>query len=99
VARLAATDELAFLGAGVPHPTAAVRRNPLRPAWLPISFFAGDEVAVVLNQEIWPSASAILRPTHETDITTARRLAEVLGVPLAYFYAENDDLADMIIAI
>jgi transcriptional regulator with XRE-family HTH domain len=33
---------------------------------------------------------------HETDITTARRLADVLGVPLAYFFAEEDDLADMI---
>ncbi|CNE29584.1 helix-turn-helix domain-containing protein [Yersinia pseudotuberculosis] len=30
---------------------------------------------------------------HEVDIDTAQRLADVLGVPLAYFYTRDDRLA------
>ena len=33
---------------------------------------------------------------HEADIGTAQRLACVLQVPLAYFYAEDDCLAEII---
>lgn len=33
---------------------------------------------------------------HEPDHGTARRLAKVLGLPLAYFYTEEDDLARII---
>jgi transcriptional regulator with XRE-family HTH domain len=35
---------------------------------------------------------------HVPDIQTARRLAEVLGVPAPYLYAEDDLLADWILA-
>ncbi len=35
---------------------------------------------------------------HETDLATAQRLADVLKVPLAYFYAGSEDLADLILA-
>lgn len=35
---------------------------------------------------------------HETDIRTAERLAQVLGMPLAYFYAHDDGLARLITA-
>lgn len=34
---------------------------------------------------------------HEADIGTAARLASVLAVPLAYLYAEDDQLARMIL--
>ncbi|MGL4858241.1 MAG: helix-turn-helix domain-containing protein [Enterobacteriaceae bacterium] len=34
---------------------------------------------------------------HEANITTACRLAEALNVPLAYFYAVEDELAKMIL--
>lgn len=34
---------------------------------------------------------------HEASIVTANRLAEALNVPLAYFYAEDDNLAKMIL--
>lgn len=34
---------------------------------------------------------------HEPDIGMTRRLASVLGVPLPYFYAEDDLMADMIL--
>lgn len=33
---------------------------------------------------------------HTVEPNTAQRLAQVLDVPLAYFYAETDDLADLI---
>lgn len=34
---------------------------------------------------------------HEPDYGTVQRLAEVLEVPTAYFYAENDLLAELIL--
>lgn len=34
---------------------------------------------------------------HAVEPNTAQRLADVLGVPLAYFYAENDLLAEAIV--
>lgn len=36
---------------------------------------------------------------HEPDYGTVQRLAEVLEVPTAYFYAENDLLADLILRL
>lgn len=35
---------------------------------------------------------------HQPDFDTAGRLASVLRVPLAYFFADDDRLADMILA-
>ena len=35
---------------------------------------------------------------HEPDVGMTRRLANVLGVPLPYLYAEDDLLAEMILA-
>ncbi|ECC9552471.1 XRE family transcriptional regulator [Salmonella enterica subsp. salamae] len=34
---------------------------------------------------------------HEPGMEIVQKLAEVLGVPLAYFYAEDDDLADLML--
>lgn len=34
---------------------------------------------------------------HQVDLDTAQRLAEVLEVPVAYFYAEDDGLAEVIV--
>jgi len=34
---------------------------------------------------------------HEADLETAGRLAQALVVPLAYFYADDDKLAEMIL--
>lgn len=33
---------------------------------------------------------------HQPDLQTLQRLAAVLGLPVAYFYAEDDDLARLI---
>jgi len=35
---------------------------------------------------------------HEPGMETVYKLAEVLGVPLAYFYTEDDDLAELMLA-
>ena len=37
--------------------------------------------------------------TSEPDFTTASKLAKELGVPLAYLLADNDALADIILAV
>lgn len=34
---------------------------------------------------------------HQPDYETLTRIAKVVDVPVAFFYAENDDLAEMII--
>ncbi|MFP1908159.1 helix-turn-helix domain-containing protein [Lonsdalea quercina] len=34
---------------------------------------------------------------HEANIVTASRLAQALDIPLAYFYADDDNLAKMIL--
>lgn len=36
------------------------------------------------------------RGKHAPDFLTAKHLAKVLGVPTAYFYAEDDNLAELI---
>jgi transcriptional regulator with XRE-family HTH domain len=36
------------------------------------------------------------RGKHEPDFSIAKRIADVLNVPAAYFYAVEDDLAQMI---
>ena len=33
---------------------------------------------------------------HKPDLLTARNLATVLGVPVAFFYADEDEIADLI---
>ncbi|SHE46531.1 Transcriptional regulator, contains XRE-family HTH domain [Lampropedia hyalina DSM 16112] len=37
------------------------------------------------------------RGKHSPDFGTVRRIAAVLNVPTAYFYAETDDLADLLL--
>lgn len=37
--------------------------------------------------------------THEPPVKTARRIAEVLGVPLAYLYCEDDETANLLLAL
>jgi transcriptional regulator with XRE-family HTH domain len=37
------------------------------------------------------------RGKHMPDISMVERLAEVLGVPRAYFYVDEDDIADLLV--
>jgi len=34
---------------------------------------------------------------HAPDFTTAKRLAEVLSIPVTYFYADDDEMAEFIL--
>lgn len=45
-----------------------------------------------------PRVNQYERGKHAPDFSTAERLAEVLGVPVPYFYAREDHLADWILA-
>lgn len=36
---------------------------------------------------------------HEPPLPTAKRIAEALGVPLMYFYCEDDDIAALLLAL
>jgi transcriptional regulator with XRE-family HTH domain len=37
------------------------------------------------------------RGKHMPDVSMVERLAEVLGVPQAYFYVDEDDIADLLV--
>ena len=49
-----------------------------------------------------PSASARMnnyeKGRHEPDFNMAKNIAEQLDVPVAYFYCENDEMAELILA-
>lgn len=44
-----------------------------------------------------PRINQYERGKHTPDYATTKRLAKVLGVPTPYLYAEEDDLAEMIL--
>lgn len=44
-----------------------------------------------------PRINRYEKGVHEADTETIQRLADVLDVPLAYFYAADDELADLIL--
>lgn len=57
------------------------------------------ELGVLANLDPFVASTRINRyeqGIHAPDEATARRLAQALGVPLAYLYAEDDRLARMI---
>ena len=37
--------------------------------------------------------------THEAPVRTARQIAEALGVPLAFLYCEDDEIANLLLAL
>jgi transcriptional regulator with XRE-family HTH domain len=39
------------------------------------------------------------KAVHDADLATARRIAEALGVPLAFLYADTDVLAEAILTL
>lgn len=44
-----------------------------------------------------PRINQYERGKHVPDFATARRLAQAVGVPVTYLYAEEDDLAELIV--
>lgn len=61
---------------------------------------AQDKLGVVIGMDESCSSARISRyetGTHEPPIATAVKLAAALNVPLAYFYCEDDCLAEILI--
>jgi len=64
--------------------------------------WAQEKVGVAIGIEESSSRARISRyelGVHEPPVATARRIAEVLGVPLAYLYCEEDAIAALLLAL
>ena len=61
---------------------------------------AQDKLGVVIGMDEGSSSARISRyetGTHEPSFATAEKLAAALGVPAAYFYCDDDRLADFLV--
>lgn len=61
-----------------------------------------EKVGVLIGIDESSSRARISRyelGTHEPPVKTARQIAEVLGVPLAYLYCEDDDVAELLLRL
>lgn len=61
-----------------------------------------EKVGVLIGIDESSSRARISRyelGTHEPPVKTARQIAEVLGVPLAYLYCEDDTIAELLLAL
>ncbi|MGU3628640.1 helix-turn-helix domain-containing protein [Comamonas sp. C24C] len=61
-----------------------------------------EKVGVLIGIDESSSRARISRyelGTHEPPVKTARQIAEVLGVPLAYLYCEDDQVAELLLAL
>lgn len=64
--------------------------------------WAQEKVGVAIGIEESSSRARISRyelGVHEPPVATARRIAEALGVPLAYLYCEDDAIAALLLAL
>lgn len=61
-----------------------------------------DKLGVIIGLDESVASARISRyenGVHEPSVSTARALAEALGVPLSYLYCDNDLLAELILII
>ena len=61
-----------------------------------------EKVGVLIGIDESSSRASISRyelGTHEPPVKTARQIAEVLGVPLAYLYCEDDKVAELLLTL
>ena len=61
-----------------------------------------EKVGVLIGIDESQSRARISRyelGTHEPPVKTARQIAEVLGVPLAYLYCEDDKVAELLLTL
>ncbi len=61
-----------------------------------------EKVGVLVGIDESSSRARISRyelGTHEPPVRTARQIADALGVPLAYLYCEDDDVAALLMAL
>ena len=64
--------------------------------------WAQEKVGIAIGIEESSSRARISRyelGVHEPPVATARRIAEALGVPLAYLYCEDDAIAALLLAL
>ncbi|WP_442874083.1 helix-turn-helix domain-containing protein [Delftia sp. CH05] len=61
-----------------------------------------EKIGVLIGIDESSSRARISRyelGTHEPAVKTARLIADVLGVPLAYLYCEDDEVAELLLAL
>jgi len=61
-----------------------------------------DKLGVLIGLDEGSSSARISRyetGIHEPALATAQKLAEMLNVPLCYFYCEDDEIAELILAL
>lgn len=61
-----------------------------------------EKVGVLIGIDESSSRARISRyelGTHEPPVKTARQIADALGVPLAYLYCEDDEIAKLLMAL
>lgn len=61
-----------------------------------------EKIGVLIGIDESSSRARISRyelGTHEPPVKTARLIAGALGVPLAYLYCEDDEIAELLLAI
>lgn len=61
-----------------------------------------EKVGVLIGIDESSSRARISRyelGTHEPPVKTARLIAEALGVPLAYLYCEDDEMANLLLVL
>lgn len=61
-----------------------------------------EKIGVLIGIDESSSRARISRyelGTHEPPVKTARLIADVLGVPLAYLYCEDDEVAELLLAL
>lgn len=61
-----------------------------------------EKVGVLIGIDESSSRARISRyelGTHEPPVRTAQQIAEVLGIPLAYLYCEDDEVAELLLAL
>lgn len=61
-----------------------------------------EKVGVLIGIDESSSRARISRyelGTHEPPVKTARQIADVLGVPLAYLYCEDDEVAELLLSL
>jgi len=66
---------------------------------LGLSQYALGVAAGIDEMSASPRVNQYERGKHAPDFQVARRLAAVLGVPTAYLYAEEDDLAEALLVL
>lgn len=80
------------------HPSIFAKRMKTAREWLGISQMELGVRAGIDEASASARINQYERSKHVPDFSTAHNLAKVLGVPTAYFYADDDSLAELILS-